>query len=657
MTQKITAPYGSWKSPIRAATVASATLRLGQTLYDGDCLYWLEGRPSEGGRQVIVKCDPSGRQVDVIPHPFNARTLVHEYGGGAFTVSSGKVVFANYADQRLYFAGEGHAPVPLTPEGSWRYADPVFDSLRKRIVCIVEDHTCSDREPANTIAAIELGPGQHSPITLVSGYDFYAHPRISQDASKIAWLSWNHPNMPWDGTELWVAEFTAEGAIGRAQKLAGGPDESVLQPEWDSNGTLYFISDRSGWWNLYKSTNPLSGDIEYLIRTDKDFGMPPWLLGMSCYCCAPDTSLVCTYSDRGIWRLARISAAGMVTDIETPYTDFSYFSAGNEKVCFIAGSPSEQPAVIELKVGDFTQKRLKVANPWHPGADYVSQPELIEFPTDGGGKAYAFYYAPTNVDYQPGQGELPPLLVKTHGGPTGAATTLLNYGIQFWTSRGFAVLDVNYRGSSGYGREYRNLLRGQWGIVDVQDCCNAAEYLVQHGLADGNRLAITGGSAGGFTTLCALTFTDCFKAGASHYGISDLDALVRDGHKFESHYEETLVGRYPDNKDVYRQRSPLHHLENLSCPIIFFHGLEDKVCLPNQSEMMADALRQKALPVAYVPFAGEQHGFRKAESIQRALEAEFYFYSRVFDFQPADEIEPVTIENLPAPSAHRSGIT
>ncbi|HUI25201.1 MAG TPA: S9 family peptidase, partial [Candidatus Kryptonia bacterium] len=506
--------------------------------------------------------------------------------------------------------------------------------------CVREDHTPTDREAINTLVSIDLD-GRAAPAVLVSGNDFYSSPRLNADGSKLAWLTWNHPNMPWDGCELWIATLGDDGGLRDAEPIAGGDSESIFQPEWSPDGSVYFVSDRSGWWNLYRWHN---GAAEPLCEMDAEFGLPQWNLSMSTFAVSAIDRVVCAYTQRGRWRLATLdSRTRALAVIETPYTDLGGIRAAGGRVICHAGSPAEPPAIVAIDLAtrqvDVLRRSIKLTI--DPG--YLSAAEAIEFPTVNNLTAHALFYPPRNRDCRARADERPPLLVMSHGGPTAAASSTLRLVVQFWTSRGIAVLDVNYRGSTGYGRAYRERLNGQWGVADVDDCVNGARHVVERGLVDGNRLAIRGSSAGGFTTLCALTFRDVFKAGASSYGIGDLEALARDTHKFESRYEDRLVGPYPECRDLYRARSPIHFVERLSCPIIFLQGLDDKVVPPNQAETMVAALRAKGLPVAYVPFAGEGHGFRRAENIKRALEAELYFYSRVFGFELADVVEPVAL--------------
>ncbi len=644
MSEVKVAPYGSWKSPITSDLIVAGTIGLGQIELDGDDIYWIEMRPSEGGRYVIVRRRPDGETSDVTPQSFNVRTRVHEYGGGAYTVSDGTIYFSNFADQRLYRHQPGAQPQPLTPDLELRYADAVIDRRRGRLICVREDHREAGREASNTIVSLRLEGDESGGEVLVSGNDFYSSPRLSPDGSHLAWLAWNHPNMPWDGCALWVAEVEADGALNNAERIAGGTDESIFQPEWSPDGVLYFVSDRTGWWNLYRWR---AGRVEPLCEMEAEFGLPQWLFRMSTYAFESERRLICAYLERGISRLSSLDTQTLKLElIETPYTRIDGLRASPGRVLFNAGSPVEPPAIVSLDLATRQLTVLRRASEIKIDTGYLSEPEAIEFPTEKGLTAHAFYYPPKNQDYVAPPEERPPLLVMSHGGPTAATMPTFSLGIQYWTSRGFGVLDVNYGGSTGYGRAYRERLNGEWGVVDVDDCVNGAKYLVERGAVDGQRCAITGGSAGGYTTLCALTFRDFFKAGASHYGVSDLVALEEETHKFESRYSHTLVGPYPERKDLYQARSPINFTERLNAPVIFFQGLEDRIVPPNQAEMMVAALRQKGLPVAYVAFEGEQHGFRRAENIKRALDGELHFYSRVFGFELAEPVEPVKIENL-----------
>jgi dipeptidyl aminopeptidase/acylaminoacyl peptidase len=605
--------------------------------------YWIEPRPNEGGRNVIVRRTPDGRISDSTPPDYNVRTRAHEYGGGSFAISDGIVYFSNFSDQRLYCQLPGQMPHPITPAVGMRYADGVIDHLRGHIVCVREDHTMTEVEAVNTLVSITL-EGSNEEKVLVSGNDFYASPRLSPDGSHLAWLTWNHPNMPWDGTELWVGSIAADGTVNNAERVAGGIDESIFQPEWSPDGILHFVSDRTGWWNLYRW---YGGQVAPLSPKHAEFGSPQWIFGLSNYGFIAPDHIICSYTERGIGHIASLrTTTGEFTHIETPFTTIWQIRAMPGRIVFTGGSPTEPPSIAHLDLKTLRLEVLRRFSTAELDVGYLSTPESIEFPTEQGQTAYGFFYPPVNRDYLAPQSERPPLLVMSHGGPTGATYNVLDLHKQYWTSRGFAVLDVNYGGSTGYGRAYHKRLEGQWGIVDVDDCVNGAKYLAERGKVDVNRLTITGESAGGYTTLCALTFRDVFKAGASHYGISDLEAMARDTHKFESRYLDRLIGPYPERRDLYKQRSPINYTELLSCPIIFFQGLEDKVVPPNQAELMVEALRIRDLPVAFLTFEREQHGFRRSENIKRVLESEFYFYSRVFGFVPADSIEPVYIENF-----------
>ena len=645
MSKTRTAPYGSWKSPITSDSIVGGSIGLTQPLIDGGDIYWIEMRPTEGGRNIIARRNSAGAVHDLTPKGFNARTRVHEYGGGDYTVNRERLYFSNFSDQRLYVREQGQEPKAITPDVSMRYADMVVDETRQRLICVREDHTRTGAEAANALVSLNVDANADEGIVLASGNDFYSSPKISGDGSHLAWLTWNHPNMPWDGCELWTARLDKQGLLSDAKKVAGGPDESIFQPEWSPDGVLYFVSDRSGWWNLYRQCS--DGNVDSVHEMEAEFGMPQWGFGMSSYSFDSAERIICTYADRGIFRLAFIyTGTNVFEPIDAAYTDIRYVRASNGMAVMRVASPTEPAQIVRFDCHTRTFDILRRSNNLSIDPGYFSIPQALEFPTSGDATAHGFFYRPANRDYHAPAGERPPLLIQIHGGPTAAATTALSLAIQYWTSRGIAVLDVNYGGSTGFGREYRQRLQGQWGIVDVDDCVNGARYLVNSDEVDGDRLVITGGSAGGYTTLCALTFRDTFRAGASHYGVSDLEALQKDTHKFESRYSDGLIGPYPERQDIYYERSPINFVDQLSCPVIFFQGLEDQVVPPNQAVMMVEALRAKRIPVAYIPFDGEQHGFRQAANIKRALDGELYFYSRVFGFDLADKIEPVDIENL-----------
>ena len=641
--------YGSWKSPITTDMIVAGSIRLGQIALDGEDIYWIERRPVEGGRAVIVHRSPDGQIVDVTPPNFNARTRVHEYGGGSFLVADGTVFFSNDQDQRLYRRTPGQEPQPITRERDFRYADGTLDRRRKRIICVREDHTTAAREAVNALVALDLD-GESDGEVLISGNDFYASPRLNHDGSRLAWLTWNHPNMPWDGTELWVTEIGANGSVGPRQRVAGGPEESIFQPDWSPHGELFFASDRDGWWQLYRWIPGINERIEPAaegIPDRAEFGLPQWAFGMSIFAFESTQRLVCTYTTDGTWRLASLdTGTRRLEPLDTPYSSITGVRAAPGRVLFVGGSPTEFPSIVQIDLASGCSEVLRRSSDLTIDQGYLSAPQAIAFPTENGLTAHALFYPPKNKDFAAPADERPPLIVISHGGPTSATSSELDLEIQYWTSRGFAILDVNYRGSTGYGRAYREQLNGSWGVADVDDCVNGARYLVTLGSVDAERLIIRGGSAGGYTTLSALAFRDAFHAGASYYGVSDLEALAQETHKFESRYLDRLVGPYPEQRHVYQARSPIHHTDRLARPVIFLHGLEDPVVPPNQAEKMVEALRTKGVPVAYLPFEGEQHGFRRAENIKRSLDAELYFYSRVFGFALADPVEPVMIANL-----------
>jgi dipeptidyl aminopeptidase/acylaminoacyl peptidase len=579
---------------------------------------------------------------DRVPAGFNARTTVHEYGGGAYTVVDGAVYFSNFEDQLLYRCEHGDPPIRITSNADQRHADFFYDGKRDRLICVREDHSGRPSEAINSVVAICLDDGASQ--ILAEGRDFYSNPRLSPDGSLLAFMAWDHPNMPWDGCELWVAEVEGDGSLGMMTLVSGGPSESIVQPEWSLGGVLHFVSDRGGWWNLYRWRG---GVVEGVCPMEAEFGGPHWVFGLSYFGFEGESSIVAIYSKDGLKHLARIDAdEKTLEELETGYTDLGYIRVEGGHAVFVGGNYRTAPEVVRLDLEKGEIRVLKRSDDIEIDGGYLSTPMPIEYPTENGLTAHAIFYPPTNEDYSPPGDELPPLIVKVHGGPTSAATTTLDWSIQYWTSRGFGLVDVNYGGSTGYGREYMRRLIGNWGVVDVDDSINAVRYLIGRGLADPERVAIRGGSAGGYTTLSALAFRDFFRAGASYYGLSDLEVFARDTHKYESRYLFSLVGPYPERRDLYRERSAINYLDRIRAPMIIFQGLEDKVVPPNQAELMVDALRRNRLPVAYIPFEGEQHGFRMAKNIRRSLEAELYFYSRIFGFLPADEVEPVEIENL-----------
>jgi dipeptidyl aminopeptidase/acylaminoacyl peptidase len=640
MSPPKTIPYGSWKSPITSDLIVAQSVALAEVRLDGDYVYWLEGRPQEQGRLVVVRADwQGGNATDMTRQPYSARTRVHEYGGGSWAVSRGIVYFSNFSDGRLYRCSEAApdpqalTPVPPGRERQWRFADGIVDHARRRWIGVREDHTV-DGEPVNTIVAVALDQAEPEPgRTLVGGHDFFAAPRLSPDGHRLLWLAWDHPNMPWNGTVLYLAELDAAGRVAEPQAIAGGVTESIFQPEWSPDGgAIYFVSDRSNWWNLY-AFDLATRTSEALAPMAAEFGVPQWNLGMSTYACVGSDRIVCAYSSAGLSRLAVLDLKSKtLAPIKTPFTEFAAVRAEGERVAFRAGAPDHPVSIVALDSISQPHRILKKAtdilDQGEPRiADWLTSVQPVEFPTMGGNTAFGLFYPPRNPQFVGRPEEKPPLLVKCHGGPTSSASSALNLTTQFWTSRGIAVLDVNYGGSTGFGRAYRERLHGNWGIVDVDDCVNGAKFLAARELVDERRIVISGGSAGGYTTLAALVFRDFFQGGASYYGVSDVAALARDTHKFESRYLDWLIGPYPQAEERYRERSPLHHADRLSKPVIFFQGDEDEVVPPSQSETMVEALRRKGNPVGYFLFAGEQHGFRKAANIQRCLDAELTFYA------------------------------
>ena len=645
MTGQQTAPYGTWHSPITPEMVTEAGIRLGEIKTDGPDVYWLEGRPAEGGRNVIVRLAEPG-PVDVTPEGYNVRNRVHEYGGAAYGVNDGVVYFSNFADQRIYRLKIGEQPDPVTadpdiPAGD-RFADGRFTPDGRFLVCVRERHV-EGREAVNEVVAVQVDGGVQT--VLASGHDFYSFPRVSHDGTRIAYTAWDHPNMPWDEAELWVAALSPDGSSSGAIQVAGGSGESIFQPEWSPDGTLHFVSDRTGWWNLYALEEDTA---EPLFPGNAESGEPQWLFGQSTYAFLPDGSITLIVGGEAGRRLMIIDGDRQAREIELPYTSIGGLVATGSDVLITAASSAEPAAIVRVDTDTGVVEVVRKSSELQIDGGLISRPQSVTFPSGDGEEAHAYYYPPTNPGFKAPASEKPPVIVLSHGGPTSAASASFSLDIQFWTSRGFAVTDVNYRGSTGYGRAYRDALKGQWGVVDTEDCINAARHLVDQGLADGRRAIIKGGSAGGYTTLCALVFHDYFAAGASYYGVADAETLATDTHKFESRYLDGLIGPYPEARDLYRQRSPIDYVDQLSCPVIIFQGLEDEIVPPSQAEAMVEALKAKGVPYAYLPFPGEQHGFRIAANIRRTLDAELYFYGKIFGFEPAGEVEPVAIEGLPA---------
>jgi dipeptidyl aminopeptidase/acylaminoacyl peptidase len=645
-------PYGSWPTPITSELVITAAVRLSDVRVDGADIVWSEGRPAEGGRTQLVRRAPDGPTTDLLPAGRDARTAVHEYGGAAWWVCDGIVWFTDWADQRLYRLAPGGEPEPLTPEPATpradRFADGDLASDRTSIVCVRERHAGGSATDVQNEIVRLAADAPSEPEVLVTGPDFVAAPRLSPDGRLLAWLQWNHPSMPWDDTELVVRDL----GTGEVTVVAGGPGESVAEPRWQADGSLWFISDRTDWWNLYRWVP--DADIEPVVRTDAEIGVPGWAFGSARFAVLADGRVVFARRRQGFDALAVRELDGSLVDLDLPFSAISAVrAAGPGTVAVVAGSPAAEPGVFLVDVATSAVEPMRPPRDLSVSPSMLSVPEAISFPSvDAAGErrtAHALFYPPTHEQFRGPDGELPPLLVEIHGGPTSAAVPALSLPVQYWTSRGFAVVDVNYGGSTGYGRAYREQLLGEWGVVDVADCMAAAEWLAARGRVDRHRMCIRGGSAGGYTTLAALARADTpFSAGANYYGVADLAALAADTHKFESRYLDRLVGPYPEAREVYEERSPIHHVDRFDRPLIVLQGAEDEIVPPSQSELIVDALRARRRPVAYLLFDGEQHGFRRAENIRRALDAELSFYAQVLGFElPADEgIEPVTVENL-----------
>ncbi|HEU5203505.1 MAG TPA: S9 family peptidase [Candidatus Limnocylindrales bacterium] len=640
-TERTVAPYGSWRSPISVDHVVGQTILLGEPWLDGDDLYWLEGRPWEGGRRVLVRREPDGTTSELTPAPANVRTRVHEYGGGSYTVAGGIAVYSDFRDGRLYRIDPGATgAVAITPEGPWRYADLRFDASRRRFVCVREDHSGED-QPRNELVAVPLD-GETPPVVLYGGPDFVAAPRVSPAGDLLAWLEWDLPDMPWDATRLRVATINEDGSLGTPELAAGGMDESIAQPEWSAEGDLHFVSDRSGWWNLYHLAE--GPRLEALAPMDAEFADPAWIFGRSSYAFLPDGSIVAAARSGSHDRLFHVLQDHLVGEVVTPFSEFEGLMASQGSVAALVGAPDRPTAIVRFDPETLEPiEVVRAASAFAPEPAYISRPEPIEYATSGGRVAHALFYAPVNADFEGPAAEQPPLVVLTHGGPTSNASTGLELSRQFFTSRGIAVVDVDYGGSTGYGRSYRQLLNGNWGKVDVEDCVAAALFLADRGDVDPQRMAIMGGSAGGFTTLAALAFTDVFRAGISLFGVGDIEALARHTHKFESRYTDRLVGPLPEAAARYRERSPVYAFDRISCPVLVLQGLDDKVVLPAQAEQIVAALAENGIPYAYLAFEGEGHGFRGETAQRRTLEAQLSFLGQVFGFEPADAIKPVEL--------------
>lgn len=637
------APFGEWESPISTEMVAGRTITIEQLHSDRGTIYWTESRSGEEGRSVIVRRSSAGDIETLTPDGFDVRTRVHDYGGKAFISRGDEIYFSNYLDGRIY-KQDGENIHSITPEGNFSYADFILDVNNNRLICVRQEERGED-EPLDAIVAIKLDDKNEVEV-LMDGNDFYSSPRISPDGSKLAWQSWDHPNMPWDSSRVSFAEFDESGRLHNITHGATNSYESAMQPLWSPDGSLYFISDRNGWWNLYRMSQ--GGDIIPVREQDAEYADAQWEFGNSTFGFIDKDKIVAAYNRAGEWRLEVIDTnAHEAEEMPLDLTDISHVSAENDSVYFIGASHLQSPALMRLSCVDNSLTAIRKSSEFELDSGYLSEAELIQFPTgEEDDLAYGLYYGPKNKDFHSPPGEKPPLLLITHGGPTGAISGSLDLETQYWTSRGFAVFVVNYRGSTGYGREYREKLNGQWGVADVEDCINGAKYLIKEKDIDEERLIMRGYSAGGFTALAALTESDIFKAAASYYGVSDLEKLREFIGKLESHYFDRLIGPYPEAAEVFRKRSPIHRIGDLTAPIILFQGLEDPVVSPEQSRQIFEAAVEKGLQASYIEFPGEGHGFRRAQTIKDALQAELYFYGKVFGFEPPDNLPPIDIHNL-----------
>jgi dipeptidyl aminopeptidase/acylaminoacyl peptidase len=643
--------YGAWPSPISADDLVAGASIPTDLWAEGGFTWWSQTRPDEGGRIQVVRRDPDGSVHDVLPAGWNARTRVHEYGGGAWWVHDSVVFATSWTDQRLYRAAPGADPLALTPEPAepqgLRYADGRVTPDGHTIVCVREAH--HGHEVRNEIVAL-AADALSEPVVLFAGTDFVAAPRMSSDGRRLAWLSWDHPNMPWDDTTLWVGDLHADGSsstLTAIRRVAGGHDESLVQPEWTRSGELLVVSDRTDWWNVYR-VGDLDGEptLEPLHEVAAEVALPAWGFGQSRYVSFADGSVWFTYSNADGAHLVRLSDGGATDDV-LPYLSLSALWADGDRLVALASQALAETVVVELRSGPgLTTNVLRSPRDLGLDPDSIARPRHVVFPTAGDATAYAWIYEPANADVEGPPNERPPLVVTIHGGPTASADPAFRLSVQYWSTRGFALADIDYRGSTGYGRAYRKLLDDAWGVADVDDACNAALWLAEQGVVDGKRLAIRGGSAGGFTVLAALAERDVFATGANYFGVADLAALATDTHKFESRYLDGLVGPWPEAAAVYAERSPLSHIDGFDRPLIVFQGAEDAIVPPSQSEMIVDALAAKHIPHAYLLFAGEQHGFRRAENIVRATESELSFFAQVFGFVPAGDIEPVPIVDI-----------
>lgn len=640
---RMSLPYGAWPSPFSLDQVIAGSRGLAEPILDRSAVYVLESRPDEGGRVSLVRIAPDGTASELTPAPANVRTRVHEYGGGAWTVDRGLVVRSEFADGSLWRIDPDGATRTLVATPGLRFADLSIDGPRGRVLAVQEDHRASEGDPTNGIVAIGLEDASVTP--LVDGHDFVSHPRVSPAGTRLSFLTWERPAMPWDASTLWVARLEADGSIGTPVLVAGGSAESIAGPAWAPDGSLVFASDRSGWWNLYR-WRPGSAGLEALAPMAAEFAGPQWVFGLRPFGFDGEGRVVAIARSRGEDRLLVIESGAEPRHVAIEATDLSYVSVVGSTAVLLAAQPTRPTAIVRVDLASGATERVREARALDIDAGYLSVPRVVEFPTAAGRTAFAFHYPPVNPDVVAPEGEAPPLVVISHGGPTSHTSRRLDLEIQAFTSRGFAVVDVDYGGSTGYGRAYRQLLDGAWGVVDLEDCTGAARWLAAQGLADPGRLAIRGGSAGGYTTLCAVTFGDAFAAGASYFGVGDLEALARDTHKFESRYLDRMVAPWPDGVAVYRERSPIHFVDRIRTPLLVLQGTDDRVVPRAQADELVEALARNGVPHAYLLFEGEGHGFRRAENRRRSLEAELSFYAQVLGFELADAIEPVEVIGL-----------
>lgn len=642
------APFGTWQSDISGDYLASRSIRMGETQWCDGELFWIESRPEEQGRQTVVCLTPGEQPRGLLPAPWDARSRVHEYGGGHYRASRDFVFFIQATDQQIYALNRHTNEVKaLTAETECRFADPYYHAPSQTLYAICEKHQHGDQQPANHLVQIKLNASWPAALELIEGdHDFVSNPRVSPCGKWLSYLTWDHPQMPWDGGQVWVRHLNAD-RIGPAAAVAGGEEESVFEPQWSPTGDLYWVSDRSNWWNLQRLPAPMitrvadqqhHQHIENVLPMEAEFATPQWVFGMSTYGFPDDTTILATFSQNGTWQLAQLTRAGAQWRLDlvaTPCNSIAHVSACDGQGAFIGATPYHPSAVhvvanSDVKAVTYLEETLDRAD--------VSVAQPIEFPCkQPDQKAYGFFYAPANSQFTAPENTLPPLIVVGHGGPTGACDPSFAYKIQYWTNRGFAVLDVNYRGSTGYGRRFRQLLQKQWGVADVEDLCSAAEFAVAQGWVNPQQLIIRGSSAGGLTVLSALTDRNTFHAGVSLYGVADLELLARDTHKFESRYLDGLIGPYPEEKEVYIQRSPIHKVTQIDCPILVFQGLQDKVVPPNQAELLVESVRARGVPVAYVTYAQEGHGFRSADAISHQVNTELAFYQTIFQLGETKE--------------------